>query len=128
MEDKLTYLLTCARVMRDQPTQLFSYMDVFDALYIPQPAGFWIQTFYIAGKLYVAETKHIKIEMSFLYPNGQRSEPSSVEGEANPGYLQFSGNFNSIKFTEPGRYYLKVKIDGKELEIEDRFYFDVIRL
>ena len=127
MANTLSYLLTCGRVIKDQTTQFFTYLDVFDVLVIPKGNEFLIQSFWIAGKLYLDTSGKVEAKIKFIYPDGTESAPSSVNGIVNPGYLQITAYFNMIKFTQIGRYHLKINFQGEDLETSDKFYFEVVK-
>ena len=127
MSNTLSYLLTCGRVIKDQNTQFFTYLDIFDALVIPRGQDFLIQSFWIVGKLNLDINGKVEAKIKLIYPNGTESSPSIVTGDVHPGFLQIAAYFNMIRFTQVGRYYLKINLQGEELETSNKFYFDIIR-
>ncbi len=127
MANTLSYLLTCGRVIKDQNTQFFTYLDVFDMLVIPKGSEFLIQSFCVAGKLHLDISGQVEAKIKFIYPDGTESIPSSVSGIVNPGYLEITASFNMVKFSQIGKHYLKVNFQGEQLETSNKFYFEVIK-
>lgn len=127
MPAKLMYMFCCGRVLTDQQTLLPSYIDVFHNIVIPKNDNFWIQTFFIAGGIYNEKEGMVIAEVSFIDPLGLRSKPTIMEAKLLPGYVPFNAQFLSVKFDKFGRYYLKIKFQGEELELENKYYFDVVK-
>lgn len=122
---KVAYLVTCYRAIKDELTQVFTYVDAFDYIGIPKGNDFIYQTFTLAGKIHSSINGQMKLEVSFEYPDQTKSSPQVIEGNIREGDFHFSTVFTVAKFTQPGVYYFRVKINGEDLETNDRFYFEV---
>ena len=129
MDSKLIYLVTCFRGIKDVVTTYFSFIDVFDVIWMPKDNDFvWI-SFSVGGKLYSDVDGDIKIELYFIYPdNIISSPPIVVEGKnIQKGDVHFVGTFPMTKFTQIGKYQLKAKLNGQILNSANDFYFNVIK-
>ena len=125
MPNTIEYMFTCGRAIKDQGTGLFTYVDAFGNLFIPRNSDSLIQSFFVVGRLHAATGGNIKVETTYISPDGIRSAPSIVVGEILPGFVDFACYFPIAKFTQIGKHYLKIKLQEEELEAGNKFYFEV---
>lgn len=128
MESYVSYLVATTRVMRDaNKNGLFSFIDVFESLVIPKKLESATQSFTVAGKIYTDKAGFLKINVSVLNPKKEILNTVELSGDFVVGVIHISATFNLITFTTVGKHFLKVSINGKQLEDNDKFYFDVIK-
>ncbi len=127
MANTLEYLFTCGRVIRDQTSGLFTYVDGFDTLFIPKESDFLYQNICIIARVYYAVGGIVKAEIRFVDPDRVDSTPVVITGAMSPGYIQLAAAFPIQKFTKVGKYYMKIKFQDVELENENKFYFEVLK-
>jgi len=128
MPSRLIYLITCYRGIKDTITSFFSFIDAFDVIWMPKDNDFVWVSFSVGGKIYSDIAGEIKIELSFVYPDSTTvSSPIIVVGNVQKGDVHFVGTFPITKFTQLGKYKLKAKLNGEELNNNNDFYFSVIK-
>ncbi len=128
MSSQLIYLTTCYRGIKDTLTGFFSFMDLFDTIFIPKDTDFIWLSFCIGGKLYSDILGDIKVEVTFIYPDHTVSSPIIVTGTVLKGDVHFVAIFPLTKFTQLGKYKLKASLNGEELKSTNEFYFTVVKL
>lgn len=128
MSNKLTYFLTCGRVITDTVSKLFTFIDVFDSLFIPSGSDFIYRSICVVARVDSIERGEIRAEIRFVYPDNSESAPVIITGNAQPGPIQLAATFPVLKFTQIGKYYLRIKFQDQELDRDDRFYFNVLKL
>ena len=124
MPNKIIYLTTCNRVIRDQYSTLNSFVDVFSIIWIPKDMPFVINSFWVVGKIFTeggAMTGEARIE----FPDKTVSDPIVVTGDLKSGDADFACLFPFMKFSQMGRYYLRLKIGNEEIHTGNLYYFDV---
>lgn len=126
-KNEIAYLFTVDTLIRDELTKKPSYIGAFELLTIPKDQNELIYSFLVVGKILNVEAGHLEAKIRLLDKDKNELRNSSVSGEVGAGDVDVSALFQFIKFTEPGRYYLKAEINGGE-DNSGRFYFDVIKL
>ncbi len=134
MKDQLLYMLACGRLIQDSATNIYTYIDVFDTIFLnppdpknPKEQVTTYQTFWVIGRIYIHEKETFKGNIKIIDPNGETFNESPLLGEVEPGILNVTGYFNLAPFVIPGRYKLELYKDGKKMKDNDNYYFDVVQ-
>ena len=128
MPHKLLYLVTCYSILKDENNfGSETYLNVFARIVIPKGSQFVAPTFWIGGRVTNTETKVFTAVIKIIGPEKNTVATSELSGHVNPGSIDVSTIFNFIKFEQPGTYTIKMEVDGKDLEDDDRYFFEVVR-
>ncbi|MFA5093465.1 MAG: hypothetical protein WC543_05970 [Candidatus Omnitrophota bacterium] len=129
MSNYLNYIFVCMRGIKDEGTKNFSYIDVFDTLFISKENDFIWWSLCVGGSVYSNIDGSMKLEVTFVYPDGVTISPAStIAGDnVHKGQVYFTAGFPMIKFTQAGKYKLRVSLNGEELKGSNEFYFNVVK-
>ena len=128
MEISISYIISAARVIKDATTNKNSVIDVFDIIQLPSGQNFTYQSFYVHGKLLNVPKGNAAIDVRIMDPTKEKVvSVVNLAGNLENGDVSITAFFALVKFTEIGRYQIKLSVNGSELEDDDRFYFDIIQ-
>ncbi len=119
---KLAYVVPANRIIKDQETQKYSLIDVFDLLTIPKDTPL-ISSFGLAGRINEADLGTLNVVVRVLDPDGNAFATATLTGpvvstipDATKIDVQISVYFNALKFEKPGKYKFVVDANGVTLE------------
>lgn len=127
MATELSYLIAANKVIRDEHTKNPTFVDVFTVLQIPPNVSAIFPTVTIAGRLLGVGGGLLSILVKIVDSEGKIVAIQPLSGILVPGDAYITALFPPVKFDRVGRYFLKVAIDGKDIEDNGRFYIDVIK-
>lgn len=124
----ISFLLPSQRGIKDASTGMWSYMDVFESITIPEGLEFTVNDFHIGGKINNVTKGPVEVIVKVLNPDNKTHTEVPMAGEVvQDGDMSINAIFRNIQFTVPGRYLIKVYFKGKVLPDQDRHYFEVKR-
>ncbi len=124
---KLSYLIATNKVIRDETTKMPTYVDIFTAIQLPSDSDFIYQSLTVAGRLLGVSGGDIKAISTIFDPDKVAISSVELIGTVQQGDTYITATYNPIKFEKLGRYFLKLSVNGEDLQDDDKFYFDVIK-
>ncbi|HEV2403379.1 MAG TPA: hypothetical protein VGS08_04210 [Candidatus Saccharimonadales bacterium] len=124
----LNYLVVAGRTLQDSATNRWSYIDLFDTILIPEGADTATQSFVVAGRLDNVTAGPSQTQVTITAPDDELAASIELSGQLEAGSVNMNAIFELIKFEKAGRYHLHVTYNGKQLDDDSRFYFDVKKL
>ena len=127
MTPTLCYLLSANRSIQDIASKKFTLIDVFTTITIPKDQAFTLQSFVVAGRLTDVSLGVFKADVKIVDASGNVLQVSILEGNITLRDLSFVAGFNFVRMDKPGKYFLKMSVNGKELRDENRFFVEIIK-
>jgi len=125
----LSFMLTCQRPIQDQPSNMWSYVDVFTSYSIPADLEFEIATFAIAGRLNNVSAGKAEVFVELTSPSNQNVAKVDLSGDIQDnGDLSFTAYFNNVNLSEVGNYTYAIIVNGDKLGSTKQHYFVVNKL
>lgn len=121
----LSYLFTCANAIQDKLSGRWSYIDSFDGVTIPTGLEFYIQSYYVIGKINRVKPGENITEVQVIDPDGVLFANVKLSGTLVEGDVTFAAFFLANRFEKTGRYYLRALQNGQRLADGERHYFTV---
>ena len=125
METSLSYLLCAEKVIRDETSKKFTYIDVFSKVFFPSNSEKITHFFFVVGRVLSVKAGAIHVIILIKHSDGSIIASEDLSGNIQDGDLEISAFFKLVEINKPGRYFLKAVVNGVELSDEAKFYFDV---
>lgn len=123
----LSFALVCSRAIHDEPTKMWSFIDVFTYYTLPDGLDFGFQSFAVAARLNNVSIGEHAITVNLISPSGKKIGEVDLSGvvQNDSGHLSLTAFFNEIKLNETGKHYYKITVDGVELTRKNLHYYEV---
>lgn len=123
-ETSLAYLLPMKKAIKDEPSQMWSFIDIFWFITIPKDLEFVINDFYIAAKINNVVAGPAKVEIQIINPDDTINSSALLTGSFNRGDADVVASFTSVKL-ETGKYKLRMVYNDNTLIDNGKYYFEV---
>lgn len=126
---EIAYLLPALRVMKDEVSKKYSFIDVFSVINIPKDQEMIPQFFFIGGRILGATTNEsAEIDVRVVHENGTLELARAVlRGPVKDGDVDIAAYFGPTLVSVPGKYYFRVIYDGTPLEDNNKYFFTVVK-
>lgn len=126
MKPFLAYLIPVNSVVQDKLSNKWTLSNLFDIISIPKSSEFSFQTFQVFGRIDNVPDGPSTTVVSIVNEDGRETAKAApLSGVLKKGSVQFYAEFLSIQIKEPGRYFFRTTLNGKELSTSKHYYFDV---
>lgn len=124
-DPKVFYLLTCSTVVRDQFSNNSSYIDIFEKINIPLGRDFVFYSFWVVGRINdIAIGTQVNITINIFDPKNVSMGEVRIQGMSNTKDLNILGFFEGLRFSEVGKHYIKIFVNGQNID-KNQFFFEV---
>lgn len=121
MNNELAYLMTCSKAIQDFNTKLFSYIDVFNVVFLQKSVKKIQLSFFVVGKVLNVTAGPVKIELKLYDPTKVAIVSMELDSNANAGDMELAIQVPLITFEKSGKHTLEVKLNDKVITDDGHF-------
>ena len=127
-ENVVSYLIACESILVDNITSRPTLVGIFDILVIPKGQEKLLYSFMVGGKIFSSGGGELNVKIKILGPDNKLFRYVDLRNNVGKGDVDIRSVFPLVEFTLSGRYMLKIEVNGKECDDDNKYYFEVLKL
>ena len=124
---EIAYLVPANRIIKDEATSKFSYIDVFANIVIPRDTVITPQFFAVGGRILDVPAGETTIQLRIVHENGTEITTANLNGPVQAGDLDIAAYVGPVPTEIPGKYFFRIIYNGVPLDDDNKYYYVVTR-